>query len=413
LKPPTRSVRVSCLIRAAFTWGLSLAPGALVVTADTPLFDPLDGNFDVSQYLAENAFGVLPVPIVITEPAVDGGVGAAGIFFHESDEQRERRMDALQNTDEGAGALLLTPSASALAGAYMGNGSYFVGGGHMGFWKQGRVRYMGGGGYGDVSLDFYGTGDAPIANPIEINTEAVALLQSLKFKLGELPVFAGVAQRYVSARLSASLAQDSLAGHFGPDVSPEQLSDAEETLTGDTTLSALGLVLELDTRDNFFSPHAGYRYELEHLWYRDVLGSDIDYQLTEFSGLNYWTLTQNWRLALRLNGQLADTDDFLPPFATPAIKLRGIPAARYQGNAVGVLEAEVTHQINYRWSVNVFAGTGRAADAFGELSSSDARNAGGAGFRYLIARRYGFEMGLDVARGPEDTVFYIQAGTAW
>ena len=35
------------------------------------------------------------------------------------------------------------------------------------------------------------------------------------------------------------------------------------------------------------------------------------------------------------------------------------------------------------------------------------------GFRYLVAKRYGFEMGLDVAWGPEDTVFYIQGGTAW
>jgi len=37
----------------------------------------------------------------------------------------------------------------------------------------------------------------------------------------------------------------------------------------------------------------------------------------------------------------------------------------------------------------------------------------GGGFRYLIARRYGFKSGLDIARDPEDTVFYLQAGTAW
>jgi hypothetical protein len=31
----------------------------------------------------------------------------------------------------------------------------------------------------------------------------------------------------------------------------------------------------------------------------------------------------------------------------------------------------------------------------------------------MIAKRYGFEMGLDIARGPEETVFYIQGETAW
>ena len=39
--------------------------------------------------------------------------------------------------------------------------------------------------------------------------------------------------------------------------------------------------------------------------------------------------------------------------------------------------------------------------------------AGGAGFRYLIARKLGLYTGIDVARGPETTAFYIQVGSAW
>ena len=31
----------------------------------------------------------------------------------------------------------------------------------------------------------------------------------------------------------------------------------------------------------------------------------------------------------------------------------------------------------------------------------------------LVARQCGFETGLDIAVGPEDTVFYIQADAAW
>lgn len=33
--------------------------------------------------------------------------------------------------------------------------------------------------------------------------------------------------------------------------------------------------------------------------------------------------------------------------------------------------------------------------------------------RYLIARKLGLYAGLDVARGPEDTVVYLQIGSAW
>ena len=93
--------------------------------------------------------------------------------------------------------------------------------------------------------------------------------------------------------------------------------------------------------------------------------------------------------------------------------MRGIPAMRYQGNVVTVAELELAWQIDDRWALLGFAGAGRAANSGGELSDSPSRTTRGAGFRYLIARRYGFEMGLDVAKGPEDTVFYIQAGTAW
>ena len=61
----------------------------------------------------------------------------------------------------------------------------------------------------------------------------------------------------------------------------------------------------------------------------------------------------------------------------------------------------------------VFAGIGRAAQSFGALDDARSITSKGVGFRYLIARRYGFVMGADVARGPEETAFYIQAGSTW
>lgn len=51
------------------------------VSAQESLFiDPLDGFFDASTFLAENAYGFLPVPVIITDPAVDGGLGMMGLF---------------------------------------------------------------------------------------------------------------------------------------------------------------------------------------------------------------------------------------------------------------------------------------------------------------------------------------------
>jgi hypothetical protein len=374
--------------------------------------DPDDGRFDASNFLADNAYGFLPLPIIITDPAVDGGLGIAGLFFHESEEQKEQRLDALRNAEDGA-RFLLTPSVSVAAAAVTGNESWFIGGGHMGFFKQGRIRYMGGGGYGDVSLDFFGFGDVRLTRPIELNTRAAAIIQSIKFKVGDSRLFIGPVQRFVSARIEPNSLGD-LAGDILPPALQEKWQElVRGLLTQDVVMSALGVNLEFDSRDNFFSPRAGYRYEIEHLWYRDFLGSDIEYQLTSFSGLNYWNLTDRFRAALRISADYANTTGLLPPFATPGIELRGLPALRYQGNYVAVAEAELTWQIDSRWAVLGFAGTGRAANSIGDLKDGPSRVTRGGGFRYLIAKRYGFEMGLDIARGPEETVFYIQGGTAW
>ena len=97
----------------------------------------------------------------------------------------------------------------------------------------------------------------------------------------------------------------------------------------------------------------------------------------------------------------------------PSAQLRGIPAMRYQGNYVAVGEVEVTWGANLRWSILGFAGAGRTAENFDDLSEGPSYTSRGLGFRYLIARRYGMNMGIDVARGPEDTVLYIQAGSSW
>ncbi|MDH3860109.1 MAG: hypothetical protein OEU53_00295 [Gammaproteobacteria bacterium] len=374
--------------------------------------DPDDGRFDASSFLAENAYGFLPVPIIITDPAVDGGLGAIGLFFHETDEQKEQRLEALRNAENGS-QFLLTPSVSAIAAAGTGNDSWFVGGGHMGFFKQGSIRYTGGGGYGDVNIGFYGFGEIGLTRPVELNTQAAAVFQSLKFKVGKSRFFVGPVQRYINARIEPRDLGD-LSGDLLPPALQEKWQElVRYLLTQDVAVSALGATIEFDSRDNLFSPHAGYRYELQQLWYRDFFGSDIDFELTTLKGLHYWKLGDKFRAALRLGAEYAATDGLLPPFATPAIDLRGIPAARYQGNYVAVAEAEVTWQIDSRWAVLGFAGSGRAANSLEELKESPSRASKGAGFRYLIAKRYGFEMGMDFAIGPEENVIYIQGGTAW
>lgn len=371
-------------------------------------FDPLDGRFDVSDYLSENAYGFLPVPIIITDPAVDGGLGLLGLFFHETEEEKEERMRAMRSADSGASQFLLPPSVSAVAAAGTGNQSYFLGGGHMGFFKQGRIRYTAGGGYGDVNLDFFGTGDLELKRPIEIKTKAVAAIQVMKFRIEDSPWFVGFSQRYIKAEVSPN--------SLGTieDVLPPEWSDAlKSIMTVDVVTSGLGLNAEFDTRDNIFTPEKGFQYQVERLWYRDAFGSDVHYEFSRFQGLNYFPLANHFNLGFRLASEYADSNELLPPFVTPAIQLRGIPAMRYQGKLVVMAETELKWQLDDRWSLVGFGGAGRASNATSEFSEAKSRATLGSGFRYQVARRYGFDMGMDFAWGPEGMVWYITAGSAW
>jgi hypothetical protein len=370
--------------------------------------DKFDGKLDASRFLSENAYGFLPVPIIITDPSVDGGLGMTGLFFHESKADQVKRLSVMQDENNiEASRSIMPPNVSAVFVAYTGNQSYFIGGGHLGFFKQGRVRYIGGGGYGDVDIDFYGFADINLERPVTINTSAKVLMQSLKFKLGQSAFFIGPLQRYVNADVSIVKATENF------ETISRLPNDLNNVLSASIVTSGAGITLEYDSRNNFFSPTSGFKYEFNYLWFDNAIGSDIDYNLLELSALNYFKLSNKWRTALRVEVNYLDAKQVLPPFATPSISLRGIPSARYQGQSVALTEIELAYKINFRWEVSAFAGVGKASDSFSELSNSSSRATRGLGFRYLIARRYDFNIGIDIAKGPKDSIFYIQAGSAW
>jgi hypothetical protein len=93
--------------------------------------------------------------------------------------------------------------------------------------------------------------------------------------------------------------------------------------------------------------------------------------------------------------------------------MRGIPANRYQGETVGLIETEIRWDVHPRISVLGFVGAGRAATGSDNLSSAPTEEAFGGGLRYLLASKMGLRAGIDIARGPEETVFYITVGQDW
>ena len=366
------------------------------------MIDPDDGMLDMSKYLSTVPGGFLPIPAIITEPAVGYGAAVAGVFFHETPEQKKMRV-----THGG----LVPENISILAGGGTDNGTWFGGGGHIGFWRNDTIRYKGFVGYPSANLEFYSVGSMDLPKPIELNIEGPGAIQELKFKVAGSHWFAGGRQIYHHADVE-------LAHPFSTDDLTENqaaiIDYLNDQLNRTVTTSGLGPVVEYDSRNNPMNPEKGYNYRAEYLWFADGIGSDYDYETYRLTALNYWQLTDQFYFNLRLqyDGLSSDTKN-LPAYIPPTINLRGISRTRYQGNSVAVIETEVSYIPKMSWYYLAFTGIGRTADSFSDLNDAENIDSYGVGFRYLIAKRYGMNMGIDVARGPEETAYYIQAGSTW
>jgi hypothetical protein len=359
-----------------------------------PFIDPKDGALDASNWLVDRR-GFLPIPLIITEPAVGFGIGAGLLFFHESKETKEESQ--VEKIDDNE-TLKLPPSISGVFGGYTENESWFVGGGHFGSWYQDRMRYLGGIGAASLNLKFFvpNQSDLSESDGLEFNIDAAFLVQELKFRIKDSKFFVG--GRYIFIGTDSQFE----IGEIIPGVPPWQLESHD---------AGLGLVANYDSRDNIFTPNQGYNVSLMAMRYDNAFGGDYDYNYIKLAGLSWWQLFPNTVLGVRADGRFADGD--IPFYAVPFIQLRGIPALRYQGENVIVGEIEPRWDVTYRWSLLAFLGSGWANDSLDGIFDSTARVAYGGGFRYLLAKRLGLRVGVDIARGPEETAIYLTIGSNW
>jgi hypothetical protein len=370
---------------------LCAAAFASAAGADEPgvFTDPEDGKFDTSSWLLDKK-GFLPVPIVITEPAVGYGGGVALMFFRESIGERVEQARRSGH--------LTPPDVYGVAAAKTENGTEFGGVGGMFTFLDDRWRYRGGVARASVNLDFYGIGGDTGTGERKIgyNLDGWISSQQVLLRLAESDNF--VAARWVYLDL-ASAFDPLLAQPVLPPRSTERRS------------SGAGLSFEHDSRDNIFTPSRGWQGSVDSLFFRPGIGSDTSFDSYRAHAFMYMPLGAKLVLGTRLDARAVSGD--VPFYQLPYIDLRGVPAARYQDERVAVAEAELRWNVTPRWALIGFIGAGRDWGARKSFQDASTVTSWGGGFRYLVARRLGLYAGIDIARGPEDTAFYIQVGSAW
>jgi hypothetical protein len=175
-------------------------------------------------------------------------------------------------------------------------------------------------------------------------------------------------------------------------------------------ISAPTPVLEYDTRDNLMTPTRGIYSESSIIVSRKDLGATVDFERFMQVLMGWVPVGDDVVLGARANYDWSS--DGTPFFMRPYIQLRGVPVMRYQGDQAASFEVEARWRFYGRWSVVGFggAGTARSDERF---SATQNVGSGGVGIRYQIARKFGLDVGIDVAHSPGTTAFYIVVGNSW
>jgi hypothetical protein len=236
--------------------------------AASRFFDPDDGWFDVSGFL-DNAYGFVPVVAPITEPAVGYGAAAALVFIDREPGQKGR------------------PNIAVAGGLRTENGTRGLFAGHLGTWRDNRLRTLVGVADADANLDFFGLGGdrrpggAGLAYSIALRGGTAGA----SYRIGDTSLWLGL--QYGLADTTVTLDGP---GPGLPGIAPDGRR---------LRLGALVPSITLDGRDNFFTPTRGWYVDLSVPVFREALGSDRDFQRPTLTAMAFQPLGSTLYFSIR------------------------------------------------------------------------------------------------------------------
>jgi hypothetical protein len=290
------------------------------------------------------------------------------------------------------------PDISAIGTFATQNGTWGVFGGDASRWIDGRLRTLVGGGTGRINLDFYGLGLDPssLNTKVRYSLDFTGVVAQANWQIAPKSPWA-VGLRYVYTDVDPVLRDEPVFPNLAERVRVK--------------ISAPTPILEFDTRDNVFTPTRGVYAESSWLASRKSLGATDNFERFTQVLIGWYPLSPAITLGAR--GLYTWASDTTPFFLRPYVQLRGVPAVRYQGDQAASIEAEVRWQFYGRWSVVAFGGAGTTHSDRGSFDATQNVGSGGAGIRYELARKFGLNVGIDVAHSPGTTAVYLVVGNAW
>ena len=193
------------------------------------------------------------------------------------------------------------------------------------------------------------------------------------------------------------------------------LSSGQITGSEGGKLSALGLILNWDSRDNIFFPRSGNSFQLTTNFFLPGLGSDFKFTSIKLDLRKYFPLFKSDVLAFQLILQSVSGSPTFRHMAEIGGEniMRGYYGGRYRDKSMWVFQAEYRMKVWKIFGVVAFAGLAEVGNKLGHLGFKNLKYSVGLGLRILVVPKEGTNIRLDYGFGKGTSGFYIMANEAF
>lgn len=259
----------------------------------------------------------------------------------------------------------------------------------------------------DQLLYYYGKGNnTPTSNQSNLAYKLLIVNQRVQKAIAPNLFFGALYRLTDMSQIKAEgTADDQGANYFLRD---PRVSDRERM---GTTVSGLGPVITLDTRDVALAAFRGDLLDASVVFNGKGLGSDYKFIRYQIDARHFQPVfSDKTILALEFLGQFHTGDVPFRELAgiganlggalyNNANLLRGIYEQRYCDRQMMMFQAELRQHLFWRIDGAAFAGVGEVANGASDFSVNGIRGSGGAGIRFNLIRRDRLNLRLDYAVG--------------
>ena len=180
-------------------------------------------------------------------------------------------------------------------------------------------------------------------------------------------------------------------------------------------LSGFGVSLDWDTRDGVLYPRRGVFFQLTADTYGAMTGSDFTFSGLKLDCRKYVLVAPDQVLAFQayIRSTAGDVPFHKLAFLGGEFLMRGYYKGRFRDKDILAFQAEYRVLVTKRIGVVGFAGLADVFPAFAEFNLKTIKYSVGTGVRYMVNKREGTTLRLDMAWGKATFGLYVTAQEAF